>query len=172
MVIFRYIASCVFIYTVLFVSPADALTLCSGAFVDGGKIPSVHGYGNANTSPALNWAEIPPGTQSFVLLVDDLDASGWAHWVMYNMPQDLVALKEGQSYSRELGRQTRQGMNGYGKIGYGGPWPPSGTHRYRFRLLALDALLELQGDVTLQQVLDAAAPHVLAEATLVGRYSK
>ncbi|MGB9879525.1 MAG: YbhB/YbcL family Raf kinase inhibitor-like protein, partial [Anaerolineae bacterium] len=118
------------------------------------------------------WSEPPPGTKSFALIVDDPDARGWVHWLLYNLPARARILPEAVPASAELPDGSRQGRNSWGKLQYGGPCPPSGTHRYSFRLYALDTVLDLPAGAnaaTLQRAMDG---HVLAQAELIGLYSR
>lgn len=150
---------------------ALALNLLSDAFAEGEKLPDNAGYKRGNVSPALMWKYIPENTRSFALIMDDPDARGWVHWLIYNIPSDVASLKENLHLSEELEDGTRQGMNDFGKIGYGGPCPPSGTHCYVFRLFALDAVLDLEPGTSKSSLLKAMEGHIIAEAQLAGRYS-
>lgn len=146
-----------------------SLQLTSQAFNENGSIPSKYTCDGANISPPLGWTGAPPGTKSFVLIVDDPDAPSkvWTHWVVYNISPTTVECREGKVPIGSL-----QGVNDFGKVNYGGPCPPSGTHRYFFKLYALDTLLTLEEGATKQQVEKAIKPSILAEAHLVGTYSR
>jgi Raf kinase inhibitor-like YbhB/YbcL family protein len=146
------------------------LTLESPAFTDGGTIPSICGYRKGNVSPALSWSLPPSGTRSFALLVEDPDARGWVHWIAWNIPYTGHGLPEGIPRSAKLPDGTRQGMNDFGEIGYGGPCPPSGVHRYTFRLMALDMLLDLGPGAERYELTKAIDGHVLEETRLTGTY--
>jgi Raf kinase inhibitor-like YbhB/YbcL family protein len=106
--------------------------------------------------------------------VDDLDAPGgtWTHWVIYNIPATEAGLKEGTQSLERLGNGSRNGKNSWGKLGYGGPCPPSGTHRYFFKLYALDRLLGLSSGASAAQLVKAMQGHILATAELMGTYRK
>src|SRR5437868_6650207 len=117
-----------------------SLTLTCPAFHDGEMIPERHSRRGGNVSPPLAWSETPEGARSLALIMDDPDApSGvFVHWLVYHIPLSMNELREGVVASPELPNGIRQGRNGFGDIGYGGPQPPSGTHRYFLHLYALD----------------------------------
>lgn len=152
--------------------------LRSGAFDDGERIPAVHTCHGANTSPPLMWDGAPAGTQSFALIMDDPDIPlpwlrlmTWTHWLVFNIPADARELPVDLPGDTVLDNGTRQAVTSFRVTGYGGPCPPVGTHRYHFRLYALDCLLDLDPQTTRRAELEAAmAGHVLAEAELVGAY--
>lgn len=148
----------------------DSMKLASPAFEDGGAIPPVYGYRRGNASPPLEWCLPPSGTRSFALLMEDPDARGWVHWLIWNIPVTAIGLPEGVSPSGQLPDGTRQGLNDFGKIGYGGPCPPSGTHRYCFRLIALDTVLDAGPGAERYDLMKAVDSHVLEEARLTGTY--
>src|SRR5262245_65191473 len=111
-----------------------AMKLTSTAFSEGGMIPKQYAYKDKNLSPPLAWSDVPPGTKSFALICDDPDAprkDPWVHWVIFNIPADRRELPEGVK-AEKIG--AKQGTNDYQETGYGGPAPPSGTHRYYFKL--------------------------------------
>ena len=150
------------------------MQLTSPAFVQGSVIPSKYTCDGDNISPPVEWADAPTNAQSFALVMDDPDApSGtFDHWVLFNLPKESTALSEGVSPIEALPNGALQGKNSFGDLGYGGPCPPVGTHRYYFRLYALDKLLNLDAGSSKRQVLDALARHILAQSELMGRYSK
>ncbi|MGC8786150.1 MAG: YbhB/YbcL family Raf kinase inhibitor-like protein [Anaerolineae bacterium] len=153
-------------------SPSVSFALTSNAFQAGQAIPQRYTCDGEDISPSLQWSEPPPGTKSFALIVDDPDARGWVHWLLYNLPARARILPEAVPASAELPDGSRQGRNSWGKLQYGGPCPPSGTHRYSFRLYALDTVLDLPAGAnaaTLQRAMDG---HVLAQAELIGLYSR
>lgn len=144
--------------------------LTSAAFAEGGSIPREHSCDGRDASPPLSWATAPVETASLALVMDDPDAGGFVHWVVFNVaPSSSGSLPAGFSASPDA---PTQGRNGFGRTGYGGPCPPSGTHHYAFRLIALDAMLPLSGTPSAAQVLAAADGHVLAEARLTGTYRR
>ena len=152
------------------------LKLTSSAFGNGQAIPRDHTCDGADKSPPLAWEGLPPGTQSLVLIVDDPDAPDpaapkmtWVHWILYNLPPPAPSLASGVS-DAELPPGTKQGLNDWKRMGYGGPCPPIGRHRYFHKLYALDAELPDLGTPTKAAVEKAMAGHVLASAGLVGTY--
>jgi Raf kinase inhibitor-like YbhB/YbcL family protein len=146
-----------------------SLELTSDAFVNGQSIPAKYACTGRNISPALAWGEPPTGTQSFALLMEDPDAPGgtWVHWVLFNIPADVRSLQENMDTSA-----MSAGKNSWGDLSYGGPCPPSGTHRYFFKLYALDSTLSLSPGATKEQVLEAIEGHILAQTELMGTFSK
>jgi len=150
------------------------LSLRSKAFEAGGMIPSRYTCDGADISPPLEWSSAPAGTQSFALISDDPDApmGTWVHWVIFNIPMGARSLPEGISKKERLEDGSLQGVNDFKKIGYGGPCPPGGTHRYYFRLYALDTSLDLSGTRTKETLLKAMREHILAEAQLMAKYKR
>ena len=151
-----------------------AFLLTCPAFTDGAAIPAVYTCEGRDVSPPLAWTEPPSGTKSCVLISDDPDAPGktWVHWVVYNLPATARGLPEAYPPDGERPDGTSQGMTDFGRPGYGGPCPPSGTHHYEFRLYALDTVLDLHAGATKSQVETAMQGHVLAQARLVGTYRR
>ncbi len=145
-------------------------TLTSSALGEGEAIPRQFTCDGANDSPAISWSGAPEETKSLVLAVTDPDARGFVHWLAYN-----VAGKPSGELPAAIQASAQvpaQGTNDFGKRGYGGPCPPSGTHHYRFTLSALDTVLELPGTPRLHDLKAAMAGHILAEATLTGSYHR
>jgi Raf kinase inhibitor-like YbhB/YbcL family protein len=145
------------------------LTLTSDAFANGQSIPAKYTCKGKNISPALAWTEPPAGTQSLALIMDDPDAPGgtWVHWVLFNIPVGTRTLPEDLHVS-----DISVGKNSWGDMRYGGPCPPGGTHRYFFKLYALDSNLSLSPGATKDQVLKAMDGHTLAQGELVGTFSR
>lgn len=157
---------------------ASRLSIASPAFAAGGEIPSKHTCEGADISPALTWDGLPAGTKSLALVVDDPDAPDpaapkmtWVHWVLYDLPPAAGGLAEGVA-PKALPAGTREGRNDWKRTGWGGPCPPIGTHRYFFKLYALDAVLPDLGTPTKAALEKAMAGHVLAKAELIGTYRK
>lgn len=148
------------------------LTLTSPAFREGGSIPSEYTCEGADHSPELSWTPGPAGTVSYALIMDDPDAprGTWVHWVVWNITGTKLAAAASQQ--ADLGVGASQGTNSWGKTGWGGPCPPSGTHRYVFKVYALDTTLSLPSSTTKDALLAAMQGHVLAQGELVGRYAK
>jgi Raf kinase inhibitor-like YbhB/YbcL family protein len=144
------------------------LTLASPAFADGNPIPREHTCRGADMSPVLAWQGVPAGTAALVLFVDDPDGRDWVHWSVLDLPGADGGLQRGVSPTAD---PPQQGRNDFGRVGYGGPCPPSGNHRYRFTLYALAAPLALTGHpdgATVRAALAKAA--ILAQVTLVGTF--
>ena len=154
------------------------LTLTSPAFTHNGPMPARLTCDGRDLSPELRWSNVPTGTQSLALIVDDPAAPDpaaprmtWAHWVLYNLPPTTVGLPEGVAV-RDLPSETRQGVNDWGRTGYGGPCPPIGRHRYFHKLYALDTVLPDLRQPTKAALEQAMAGHVLASVELVGTYQR
>ncbi len=148
--------------------------ITSSAFKDGEMIPSKYTCDGENISPPLSWSEIPNGTKSLALINDDPDApvGDWVHWIVFNIPHDVQELKEAASNKKLLPKGTIEGLNDWNRVGYGGPCPPSGVHRYFFKLYALDNVLSLKEGATKRQLLDAMKGHILGTAQLIGKYQR
>jgi Raf kinase inhibitor-like YbhB/YbcL family protein len=154
------------------------ISLTSVAFTDGSAIPASYTCEGKDLAPPLSWANLPEGTRSLVLIVDDPDAPDpeapkmtWVHWVLYNIPPDVSTLAEGIS-AEGLPPGTREGLNDWKRTGYGGPCPPIGRHRYFHKLYALDTVLPDMDRPTKQQVEEAMQGHILAQTQLMGTYEK
>jgi len=146
----------------------------SPAFAEGQPIPELHSCEGRDISPPLVWTEPPAGTRSLALICDDPDAPGgvWVHWVLYNLPSTTRELPQNVAPEPVLALGERQGRNSWGRIGYGGPCPPSGTHRYFFRLFALDVMLETPAGCSRVEIEAAMRGHVIGHAQLMGTYKK
>lgn len=146
----------------------------SPAFKEGELIPSKYTCDGPDISPPLEWSDAPAGTRSFALISDDPDApvGTWVHWVIFNIPANVNRLDEDIPKKDVLSNGARQGRNDFGRFGYGGPCPPGGTHRYYFKLYALDKELDLKAGSTKRDLLKAMEGHVLAEAYLMGKYKR
>jgi Raf kinase inhibitor-like YbhB/YbcL family protein len=152
--------------------------LTSPAFADHGAIPKQYTCEGADISPPLSWSKAPQGTKSLALIVDDPDAPDprapkmtWVHWVIHNIPADAHGLAEGAA-QRGMPTGAVQGRNDWKRIGYGGPCPPIGKHRYFHKLYALDTVLSGLEHPTKADLLKAVQGHILAQAQLVGTYQK
>ena len=150
------------------------IKLTSSAFKDGAMIPARYTCDGKDISPPLNWSEVPEGTQSFTLICDDPDApiGTWVHWVVYNIPDNVTALPENVLPHKSVMGNILQGMTDFRRIGYGGPCPPRGTHRYYFKIYALDTMLNLPAGATKRELLRAMEGHILVEGQLMGRYGR
>lgn len=155
-----------------------ALSLTSPAFSNHGAIPKRHTCDGEDVSPPLVWAGAPEGTKSLLLIVDDPDAPDptapkmtWVHWLIYNLPPTTDELPEAIS-AEALPAGAKEGQNDWRNLGYGGPCPPIGRHRYFHKLYALDTVLTDLKAPTKSQLEKAMKGHVLAQAELVGTYEK
>jgi Raf kinase inhibitor-like YbhB/YbcL family protein len=158
------------------------ISLRSDAFTDGTAIPKKNGCDAENVSPHLAWSGVSPEAKSLALICDDPDApmGTWTHWLLFNLPADLMELKPGMPAAETVTVKAKaggaveamQGKNDFGKLGYGGPCPPSGTHHYHFRLYALDGALNLKPGAKRAELLGAMKGHVLGQGRLMGTYSR
>ncbi|MDY6989566.1 MAG: YbhB/YbcL family Raf kinase inhibitor-like protein [Thermodesulfobacteriota bacterium] len=150
------------------------ITVTSGGFAEGGMIPKRYTCHGEDVSPSLRWTGIPKGAKSLALICEDPDAPMgiWVHWVIFNMPTAMDGLASGVPSKEVVNRGARCGVNDFGKLGYRGPCPPGGTHRYYFRLYALDAEIDLESGITRRQLLQAMGGHILAEGHLMGKYER
>ena len=150
------------------------MELSSPAFSTGGAIPAAHGCEGADASPPLAWRDVPGPAKALALIVEDPDAPAgtWLHWAIWNLPPRPHQLEGSVPPHKVLPSLARQGLNDFGRVGWGGPCPPSGEHRYFFRLYALDAPLALAGGARRAELEAAMRGHVLAEAALMGTYRR
>jgi Raf kinase inhibitor-like YbhB/YbcL family protein len=150
------------------------MKLNTTAFEPGGMIPARYTCDGDNVSPDLSWQDLPGGAASLAIICDDPDApmGTWVHWVYYDIPPQLNHLPSGVAGLERPATGGVQGTNDFRKLGYGGPCPPGGTHRYFFNLYALDSVLGLAPGATKKQLLKAMAGHVLEHAELMGRYKR
>jgi len=158
------------------VNPVMKLTCPS--FESQKEIPKKYTCDGEDVSPPLSWSNVPEGTKSFVLIVDDPDAPDpanprmtWVHWVIYNLPATIASLPEGVQ-EKDLPKGVLQGLNDWKKPGYGGPCPPIGKHRYFHKLYALDSVLPDLKQPTKAKLEKAMEGHVLSKAELVGLYQR
>lgn len=145
------------------------MKITSTAFPEGGNIPSQFTCDGADRNPALHFAEVRPGAKSLVLIVDDPDApSGlFTHWLLWNIDPKLTDVSERNSPGGAV-----EGTNDFGKTGYAGPCPPSGTHRYFFKIFALDRMLDLRSGAKRAELDRAIEGHIIAQGQLMGRYRR
>lgn len=144
------------------------MKLSSPAFNPGGGIPPRFSREDGNVSPPLTFTDIPADAKSIALIVEDPDAphGTFTHWIVWNIPANVGALAEGS-----VPGSAMEGRNDFGDIGYGGPRPPSGTHRYYFHAYALDGSLELPTGASRHEFENAIEKHVLENASVLGRFS-
>jgi Raf kinase inhibitor-like YbhB/YbcL family protein len=154
----------------------DKMTIkvTSTAFSDGQMIPKKYTCDGENVSPPLAWVGVPANAKSISLIADDPDAPGktWVHWVVYDLPTSVTSLPESVAKAEQLPGGGKQGTNDFKKIGYGGPCPPSGTHRYYFKLYALNAETSLKPGATKEQLQQAMEGNIIAQGQLLGRYKR
>ena len=144
------------------------MKISSSAFADGSAIPAKYTCDGSDTSPPLAFADSPSNAKSLALIIDDPDAPGgtFDHWIVWNIPANTTAIAEGKA------PQGVAGKNGFGKNGYGGPCPPSGEHRYFFKLYALDTTLNLPAASTKSDLETAMKGHTVGQAQMVGKYKR
>ena len=150
------------------------MTLHSPAFKGIELIPSKFTCDGDDVSPPLEWDNSPPDTKSFALIMDDPDAPvcTWIHWILFNLPPDKNFLVGNIPNGSELPTGGKHGTNSWGKLGYGGPCPPSGTHRYFFKLYALDTVLDISSGIKKKKLLQAMEGHILDQFELVTLYKR
>ena len=145
------------------------MQITSPVFGHNKKIPKKYTCDGEDVSPPLTFADVPEGAQSLVLIHDDPDAPAgtWAHWLFWNIPPDTREILENSVPDGAV-----EGVQSWGRTGYGGPCPPSGTHRYFFKLYALDTQFNLPPSTDIKALEAAMEGHVLAQAELVGLYQR
>ncbi len=150
------------------------ITITSPAFEDGGLIPAKYTCDGADISPPLQWEGVPEGTGSIAVISDDPDApmGTWVHWVLFGLPSETRELAENIPPDRTLPNGAKQGTTDFGRVGYGGPCPPSGTHRYFFKIYALDTEIDLSAGASKSELLKAMEGHILGQGQLIGRYKR
>lgn len=155
-----------------------SFTITSPAFLHQAEIPKQYTCQGQDISPPLSWSNPPENTKSLVLIVDDPDAPDpkapkmtYVHWVLYNLPTNSKGLKEDISPT-ELPVGAEQGLNDWNTIGYGGPCPPIGRHRYFFKLYALDAVLPKISSPTKKNIEKAMEGHIISKTEIIGTYQK
>ncbi len=148
--------------------------LASAAFTEGQSIPRQYTCDGINISPPLEWSGLPKSAKTIAIIADDPDAPAgtWVHWVIYNLPADTMGMIENLPMTEDVKGGGLQGKNDFEKVGYGGPCPPSGRHRYFFKLYAIDVELPLKGGATKSEVEKAMEGHVMAQAQLMGTYHR
>lgn len=141
----------------------------SSAFLDNQFIPSKYTCDGENVNPPLKISGVPSETKSLVLIVDDPDAprGTWVHWTLWNINPKITEISENNSPEGAV-----EGVTDFGKPGYGGPCPPSGTHRYFFKIYALDITLDLEVSAKVKDIEKAMEGHILDQARLIGLYSR
>lgn len=165
---------CLHSYTVTAGNTRDGLIVTSTAFKDGGMIPVQFTHDGQGISPPIAWSGIPPKTASFALIVDDPDAPNgtYVHWVLFNIPASVSKLDANSPNKRSFSNGMVSGSNDQGQFGYTPPNPPSGTHRYYFKVYALDSMLKLNAGAGKAKLEEAMRGHILASGQLMGRYQR
>jgi Raf kinase inhibitor-like YbhB/YbcL family protein len=150
------------------------IKLVSTAFAEGQPMPKQSTCDGMDLSPPLEWSGVPQNAKTIAIICDDPDApSGtWVHWVLYNLPADRIGIIENVPPAEKLPGGGLQGKNDFGKVGYGGPCPPSGTHRYFFKIYALDSELPLKAGASKAELLKTMEGHILGQGQLMGTYSR
>ncbi len=176
--LFVFIAFCAIGFLVCQASAASSqpgtsaikrLTVTSTAFINSGMIPSTYTCDGVDISPPISWSGAPARVKSFALLVTDPDASGFTHWIIFNIPATSTGLSADIPNTATLADGSRQGKNSFGGIGYAGPCPPS-LHRYSFKVYALDRKLPLTGTPSKSRFLRAIKGHVIGQGSIIGKY--
>ena len=150
-----------------------AMRITSSAFEDQEGIPARYTCDGEDLSPALDWSDVPEGTKSLTLIMDDPDApmGTWVHWVMYDIPISINGLEESVSSDPELKFGGKHGTNSWKRFGYGGPCPPGKKpHRYMFKLYALDCFLDLDPGIKVKRLMKIMEGHIIEKTELVGLY--
>lgn len=150
------------------------IKLESPAFKNGDFIPSKYTCDGENISPALHWNKPSDKVKHYCLIVEDPDApSGtFVHWIVFDIPANITTLNEDITNQKNLPDSAEMGTNDGRRIGYFGPCPPSGTHRYYFRIYAIDSVLKLDAGATKAAVMRAMEGHVIAKGELMGKYQR
>jgi Raf kinase inhibitor-like YbhB/YbcL family protein len=150
------------------------MKLVSTAFKEGEAIPRQYTCDGIDISPPLEWSGTPKTAKTIAIIADDPDApSGtWVHWVVYNLPAENIGLVENLPATESLKAGGFHGKTDFGRVGYGGPCPPSGTHRYFFKVYAVDSELPLKAGATKDELLKAMEGHVVGQAQLMGTYRR
>jgi Raf kinase inhibitor-like YbhB/YbcL family protein len=150
------------------------MELTSTAFDEGAMIPEQYTCDGIDISPPLKWSNASEGTKTFAIICDDPDApmGTWVHWVLFNLPANIHELSEDLPTSEVLPNGAKQGRNDFGKIGYRGPCPPGGTHRYFFKLYALSNEIDLEAGISKSELLNAMEGNILSEGQLMGKYKR
>ena len=145
------------------------MKVTSPSFANNQPIPAKYTCDGLNINPPLSFSDIPSNAKSLALIVDDPDAPGgtWTHWILWNISPETKTIEENSVLKNAV-----EGMTSFGKPGYGGPCPPSGTHRYFFKLYALDETLSLSTSTNVTELTKAMKDHIVAQAELIGLYSK
>ncbi|HEY0407227.1 MAG TPA: YbhB/YbcL family Raf kinase inhibitor-like protein [Pyrinomonadaceae bacterium] len=151
-----------------------SIKISSTVFTEGELIPRPYTCDGPNVSPSLRWDSVPTSARTLAIICEDPDAPSrtWTHWTLYNLPADTKGLIENVPKQEKLAGGGLQGLNDFRQLGYDGPCPPAGSHRYYFKLYALDAELPLEPGATKEQLLQAMEGHIVGEGQLMGKYQR
>lgn len=151
-----------------------SIKITSSAFKRESMIPARFTCDGEDISPPLQWENLPQGTQTLAIIADDPDApmGTFVHWVLYNLPADVNELAEAVPAREMLENGAIQGKTDFGRVGYGGPCPPSGTHRYFFKIYALDKKVDIVGNADKSRLIIAMQGHILGQGELMGKYKR
>lgn len=148
------------------------IVVTSSAFSEGAAIPTRYTCDGEDVSPPLSWSGVPESAKSLALISDDPDAGDWVHWVLYGVPGEVTELPEAMPTTDVTSVGARNGTNDFRRLGYGGPCPPRGSHRYLFKLYALDTDLDLGTGAKKKELLEGMEGHVVARGQLMGTYRR
>jgi Raf kinase inhibitor-like YbhB/YbcL family protein len=164
-----------FLFILIFSIPiygGDSMKIFSNSFKNNEYIPKKFTCEGLDVSPHLQWENVPDGTKSYVLIVDDPDAPVgiWVHWVVYNIPANIKSFTENINFKNT---QIKQGLNDFGKLNYGGPCPPRGKpHRYFFKIYAVDIPTDFKEGLTKNEIINKISSHIIDEAELIGLFKR
>jgi hypothetical protein len=146
----------------------------SRSFKDGEYIPPKYTCDGMNISPQLSWSCKVEGIKTFAIIVEDPDAPRgiFTHWIVYNIPSKINSLMENSTPAKNVSDEVLMGTNDFGRIGYGGPCPPSGTHRYYFRIYGLNSAVHLDSGATKSEVVKKMEGHIIARGEFMGKYQR
>lgn len=150
------------------------IKITSPAFNEGESIPDRYSCNDVNVSPPLNFEDIPGAARSIALILEDPDAPGgiFTHWIIFNLPAETRGLSEFVMGRELMDDGSKHGLNSFGLVGYNGPCPSVGTHRYFFRIYALDLKLDLPPLVRRDEILNAMEGHILDQGELMGVFTR
>jgi Raf kinase inhibitor-like YbhB/YbcL family protein len=149
-----------------------AIKIESSVFEEGKPIPRKYTCDGVNVSPPLQWSSLSEDIESIAIICEDPDGGLWIHWVIFNLPPDTVSLPERVMEREILENGAVQGINDFGNVGYRGPCPPGGIHRYYFRIYALDVKIELPALTTKKELLKSMEGHIIDQGQIMGVYSR
>jgi len=161
----------IIIFAILLLTACNNLSnmkISSSAFENEGEIPSKYTCDGVNINPPLEIAQVPEGTKTLALIVDDPDAPVglWVHWLVWNIQPDTTEIQE-----NSIPNGSTQGTTSFGSVGYGGPCPPSGTHRYQFKLFALDTKIDLESNADKAALESGMQGHIIDKVMYMGKYT-